>query len=158
MHVSQRGFVSAEQLLVAFSVSTALPPLSGERTVTPGIRTGMCMKTSPGSVCVYSRRKTLARDGRCSKVVELRCLPRLRFRGGSRVTKLCGTLHVIAELVGTAANKPVELMQLVQVNLMRLDSIQIAPWQPRWAMLGWLTQPTGTIPCGMHQPPPRCRY
>jgi hypothetical protein len=26
VHVSQRGFVSAEQLLVAFSVNSALPP------------------------------------------------------------------------------------------------------------------------------------
>jgi hypothetical protein len=117
--------------------------------------TVVCIRTSLESVCVHSRKKTLARDRRRSTVVELRRMPpwpRLRFRGGSRVTKLCGTLHVV---VGTAANNSCSLCRQTSCSL-------TASGQRHGSFAGLCSDgspsPPGTIPCGMHQPPPRCRY
>ena len=153
MHASQRGFVSAEQQLVAFSVSTALPPSSSD--CASELRTRLDYQPVVHiKTCLFllDEEEEVCQGRRMMKGMESRQLPRLRFRGGSRVTRLCGTL------VGTTTKKPIQVMQ---AHLMHLCSIQIAPsvaWQPRWAMLRWLTQPMGAIPCGMHQPPPQCRY
>jgi hypothetical protein len=87
--------------------------------------------------------------------MESRQLPRLHLGRRSRVTKPCGTL------VGTTVNKPICAMQ---AHLVQLDSIQPggdSAMESLAALLGyaqWHTQLIGAIPCGMLQPPPRCRY
>ena len=141
------ALVSAEQLLVAFSVSSAPPPYQASVHHVPDhARLPMAAhtETSLGSICVYEGTRRLDNDkgdgiAPTAKAARWRTISRRKT-----VWHTCWNHHQQARF--GYAGAPHAALQRPNSAMRSLA-----------ASLGYAQIAHPVIPCGMHQPPPRCR-